>query len=262
MSHEPTSSQQVVDVLRAQLQRFEVKRLECDTPPISSGCRALDRLLPNNGFPHGGFPRGSLIECLGSGPHACGAGMFAMIVARQAAAEGGVIVVLDPRQQFYPPAAAVLGVDMERMVIVRARQHHDQIWALDQALRSPAVAAVWTLFEQLDERSFRRLQLAAEEGGGLGLLVRPRRAYNQPSWSDIRLLIQPRVVDSRRVSRGRLLRIDVNRCRGGETGGTLDVEIDEATGAIRQVSSNDETATLYPLSQLAHPATRGRSARA
>ena len=257
MSRSTESSRQVVEALRARLRRFEGKRVADDTPPISSGCRELDRLLPTNGF-----PRGSLIECLGDGPHACGAGMFAMIAARQAAAEGGVIVVLDSQHRFYPPAAAVLGVDLEEVVVVRARRRHDQLWALDQALRCPAVAAVWAPLEQLDEHDFRRLQLAVEEGGGLGLLVRSRRARNQPSWSDIRFWIEPRVVDSRQLGVGRRLRVEVSRCRRGGGGGVLDVEIGEATGIMRHVSSDDETSTLHPVSQLAHPAAGGRSARA
>jgi len=37
----------------------------------------------------------------------------------------------------------------------------------------------------------RRLQLAAEQGGGLGLLIRPEAVRHQPSWADVRLLVEP-----------------------------------------------------------------------
>ena len=36
-------------------------------------------------------------------------------------------------------------------------------------LRCGGVAAVWASLESVDDRTFRRLQLAAEEGGALGL---------------------------------------------------------------------------------------------
>lgn len=247
----------VVGSLRAQLQRLEARRPSHDSWPISSGCRGLDQLLPG-----GGFARGSLIECLGNGPHAGGASTVALILARQAALEGGAIVVLDHQHWFYPPGAAVLGIDLEEVVVVRAHNQRDRIWALDQALRCLAVAAVWAPLEQIEEHDFRRLQLAAEEGGGLGLLVRSHQVRHQPSWSDIQLLIEPRAVGAEQVRTGRRLQIAVTRCRQGQVGGRVEVEIDEVTGAMRQVSSQHETPTLYPATQLAHPASRGRSARA
>ncbi len=107
------SAPQLVDSLRAQLQRFEASHRPHDPFPISSGCLGLDRILPSQGF-----PRGALVECLGHGQRAGGAGTFAMVVARQAALEGGAIVVLDHQHWFYPPAAAVLGVDLEVVIVV------------------------------------------------------------------------------------------------------------------------------------------------
>ncbi len=252
------TEQPIVDALRAQLRRFDAHRPLRDTWPISSGCEALDQLLPAAR----GFPRGSLIECLGIGLHAGGAGMFAMIMARQAALEGGAIVVFDHQHQFYPPAAAVLGIDLETVIVVQAHSRRDRIWALDQALRCPAVAATWTLQEQLDEHDFRRLQLAVQEGGGLGFLVRSQQVHHQPSWSDLRFTIDAQAVAARQLRTGRRLRIELTHCRQGRSGGSLDVEIDEVTGAMRQVSSQHETSTLYPPAQLAHPASDGRSARA
>ena len=124
------SAPQLAAALREQLRRFETSRPLQDTCSISSGCRELDQILPA-----GGFPRGVLVECLGHGPNAGGAGMCAMIWARQASLEGGAIVVLDHQQWFYPPAAAVLGVDLEAVIVVRTGQQRDQLWAVDQALR-------------------------------------------------------------------------------------------------------------------------------
>jgi hypothetical protein len=45
--------------------------------------------------------------------------------------------------------------------------------------------------EKLDDHLFRRLQLAAEAGETLGLLLRPARALAEPSWAEVRWLVEP-----------------------------------------------------------------------
>ena len=60
-----------------------------------------------------------------------------------------------------------------------------------QAARSAAVAAVLWWGGKLPERSFRRLQLACATSGSLGLLIRPHAMRHQPSWADVRLLVEP-----------------------------------------------------------------------
>ena len=48
-----------------------------------------------------------------------------------------------------------------------------RLWAIDLALRCPAVAVTVADGSRLDMAATRRLQLAAHAGGGLGLLARP-----------------------------------------------------------------------------------------
>ncbi len=251
------SAQDLVDALREQLARWEARRPLRDTSSISSGCAALDALLP-----WGGLPRGALIECLERDEGVGGAGTLALILARQVAVEGGAIVIFDPRRWFYPPAAALLGIDLETVLVIQAPQTRDQLWAVDQCLRCPAVAAVWAPLAQLDPRDFRRLQLAAESGGGLGLLVRGSAARQQPSWSDLQLLIHPLACGAEDVRSGRRLRVELTRCRQARSGGTIELEIDEVTGAMHTVSCPHEAYRLHPAAQLAHTTSDRRSARA
>ena len=212
-------------------------------PRISTGCEPLDAALPGQGF-----LRGSLVEWLGDEP-GCGAGMLALRAAREACREGGALVVIDPQHNFYPPAAAAWGVDLGSTIVVRTAQcKQDQMgkqsqWALDQALRCPHVAAVVAWPRQLDSRAFRRLQLAVETSGCLGLLVRPAAAQRESSWADVRLLISPvghALASDKRHKPSHTdppalswrLKIELLRCRGGSTQRTVDVEIDERTGDI------------------------------
>ena len=103
----------------------------------------------------------------------------------------GAFVVVDSRREFYPPAAAALGVPLERTVIVQPRNHADALWALEQSLRSGAAAVVLGWIGALPNAAFRRLQLAAETGGSLGFLLRPIGCRAQPSWAEMRLLVEP-----------------------------------------------------------------------
>jgi hypothetical protein len=207
---------------------------------VSTGCEALDRLLP-----WGGLRVGSLTEWL-AGSSGSGAATLATITAREASRDGGAIVLLDRDRRFYPPAAWALGIDPRRLIVVQPRgvacslpwqatrlASAEEVWAIDQSLRCPAVAAVVASIGKLDVRSFRRLQLAAESGSSVGLLLRPASVLGEPGWADLRLLVQPRPFHD-----GRRLQVSVVRFRGGPAAhGTMELEVDEVTGVVREARS-------------------------
>jgi hypothetical protein len=211
---------------------------------FSTGVAALDRLLPGGGLRHG-----MLVEWLAELP-GCGAATLGLLAAREACRAGGVLVVLDRARAFYPPAAVGWGVDPARLVVVRPRTARDEIWAAVQALRSPVVAAVWTMVDRLESRNFRRLQLAAEAGGTLGVLVRGASARGQPSWADVRLGVKAeggrgRVEGKKQFASSFLspsafplppLSVSLFHMRGGRSGGNVRIEIDEAEHEVREVA--------------------------
>ncbi|MDP6444757.1 MAG: hypothetical protein QF805_13265, partial [Pirellulaceae bacterium] len=124
-------------------------RLGAASERVSSGCEPLDRLLPERGL-----ARGSLAEWLGES--GAGATMLALLAARQACRDGGVLVVVDRAQTFYPPSAAAWGVGLAEMLIARPQNDSDEHWVLDQSLRCDQVAAVLAWPMQLDSYTFRR----------------------------------------------------------------------------------------------------------
>lgn len=194
---------------------------------VSTGIAPLDQLLPE-----GGFRRGTLVEWLaaaeGSGVENCA--LRAVVPVLQS---GRVFVVIDPSGEFYPPAAAALGIPPADMLVIRPARAADLLWSLEQALRCPGVGATLCEFERLSDRAFRRLQLAAEAGGGLGLLLRPASVRSQPSWAEVRLLVEP-LPASR--SSGRRVRIELLRCRGGMSGGAVELEVSHETNSVHLVS--------------------------
>ena len=157
-------------------------------PVVPTGVPALDASLP-----HGGLPAGAITELLSHQP---GSGVMSLAIrcARQAVRTGGVVAVVDTRNNFYPPGAVQLGLAVEQLLIIRTRRPAEAFWAVDQALRCSAVAAVLAYLPHLEQARARRLQLSAETGGGLGLLLQPATDL-RPSFAGIRMQIEPVAAD-------------------------------------------------------------------
>jgi len=190
--------------------------------PSSAALPALEAVLPD------GLPGGSLVEVLCEADGG-GAGTLALLLAKQACAERDVLVVADRRRCFYPPAAARLGIDLQRTLILHGPRPESLLAALVQALRCPAVGAALGSFTRLSAAQYRALQLAAEAGGGVGILCLPASARNAPSFAAVRLFVTP--VASGHASRR--INVEVMRRRGGKAGHSFLLEIDHETGDVR-----------------------------
>jgi len=205
------SRQTAIAALRGELARFQSREGRVRTP---TGLAALDRVLPDSGI-----KAGTLVDWLYAGV-GNGAGTLALLSARQTLGREKALIVIDPRRQFYPPAAAGLGIGLEQMVVIYPDNNADALWAWEQSLRSPAAGAVWGTLEDVEPRAFRRLQLAAEAGGAAGHLVRPASVRGRPCWAAIQLLVELTGEDCRRVT--------VIRGGGGTSGREVEFDLREA----------------------------------
>lgn len=79
------------------------------------------------------------------------------------------------QQRVFAPAVLAAGVPWDRLVVLRARTLSQRLWGIAECLRCEAVAAVVAEVGVLSRLWARRLQLAAERGGGVGLLTREVR---------------------------------------------------------------------------------------
>ena len=236
---------QCVDSLRRRMERMGGEcRLHEEI--ISTGCPLLDKLLPR-----GGLQRGTLVEWLAEGPGS-GAGMLALMSARQACCEGRAFVIMDRARRFYPPSAARWGMDLENLLVLRPRTESEELWALEQVLRSSSIGAVWAPLGRIGVREFRRLQLAAENGGAVGLLLRPAEVRGEPSWGEAQLLVRPRASPA-----GWRLHVEVTRSRGGTGGRSVELEINDQTGMAQPVTQNHDAHPLHPFAQLVRSAISG-----
>lgn len=193
----------------------------------TSGSAARDGSFPSRDLRPGG-----IVEWLAAAP---GAGVF--VSALQARSQPwpaqGIVAIVDSTGELYAPALSGWGLRPDQTLFIRPTTRWETSWAIEQCLRCPGVSATWAwVGQRLSPRVHRRWQLAAEVGGGVGIIFRPESARREPAWADLRLLVAPRPGgrgESRRV------RIDVLYHRGG-LGGTAQVwEIDHAEGAVRLV---------------------------
>lgn len=211
---------------------------------VSTGFQPLDHLLPA-----GGVRRGGLLELLAEGDASAGGdaggaislacavacrladsksvgqGTASATSATTTSARASTIVVVDRGAVFYPPAvipwldALADGGEKSggrpQFVVARPSRDEDELWAIDQALRCPGVAAVLAWPKRVHATAMRRWQLAARVGGAVGLMVRGLRLQGrthdrhdrhdrrdgqagsleavrrEPSWADARVAISP-----------------------------------------------------------------------
>jgi len=201
----------------------DVRSTERAHAGVPTGFRALDAALPG-----GGWPIAALTEILAVHE---GIGELELLVPALArlSREGRGIVWIAPPHVPYAPALAGRGVDLSRALWVCARSGRDRLWAAEQALRDGDCGAVllWPAEESgeggnrggirsaardagpagrvPDARWLRRLQLAAEAGGTLGVLFRAGARACRPSPAALRLALAPGPEG---------LEVRVIRCRG------------------------------------------------
>jgi protein ImuA len=253
--HQHSSSRDKTALIAALRRELESPDATCSRlagEPISTGSIALDHFLPT-----GGLRRGNLVEYLADDA-ASGAGALAFAAAREACDDGKRMVVIDRAGKFYPLVVAAWGFELAQLILLRPGNNADTLWALDQALRCPGVGAVLAERDaRLDARDFRRLQLAAESAGTLGVLIGPAVLRGQPTWADVRWLIEPQ--PSR--DRWRVL-ITLLRCRGGTGGANLNLELDELAKVWSEASGHYASNHVPLPAELANPTATCHQSRA
>jgi protein ImuA len=176
-----------------------------------SGFAELDANLPGGGWPVGAICE-LLLETMGIGE----LGLLVPALARLVQA-GRYIAWIAPPYLPYAPALAQAGLALKQVLVVQTRSLQESLWATEQTLRCPAFGAVLSWPSGIADKNVRRLQLAAEAGGSLGVLYRPAEAAREHSPAALRLCLEP--TDSG-------LTINIHKCRGGRPGARLQLRTD------------------------------------
>jgi protein ImuA len=226
------------------------------------GVPAIDRHLPE-----GGLLRGVLHEIAGAGPEMEHGAAAALFIAGWLARVGGHVLWVLERADLFAPALAGVGLISHRVVYAEAGSPNAVLFAMEEGLRHPGLAAVvGEVSGKLSLTASRRLQLAAEASGVTAFALRRTRRHDDP------VLAEPTAA----VTRWRLSalpsppplsqnpdvpglgpaywRLELVRCRGGEPS-TWIVEACDAKGRLRLAANvADRSAAEAGLGRLRHAA--------
>jgi protein ImuA len=168
------SRTQVLHELRCLLPKME--GFAAETRVLSFGHSALDSHLPQGGLAFGALHE-IAPETDGDTPAAFG--FIAALLGRMPR-DGPLLFVRSARgiaQYGRPHGHGLngLGLDPARVILVDTADEKQTLWAIEEALRSAAPAAVAGTIENLDLRTSQRLHLIAGDSGLPLLLLRPER---------------------------------------------------------------------------------------
>src|SRR5271169_294402 len=208
------------------------------------GITAIDRALPG-----GGLARGALHEILGMGGDeedgalaaAFATGIVGRLAAQRSLTSEAMVLWCLPHMDLYGPGLTAHGLDPAHLVLVRAPRDAEILWAMEEGLRAPGIAAVVGEVGTLAAVASRRLQLAAERSGITAFLLR--------RWRDGGQATRERALPNAAVTRWRIAavpsqppwgepgvgrprwRVELLRCRGGEPA-SWEVEEADGTGHV------------------------------
>ena len=180
----PSGRSEQVGLLRDAIARIEGDGsvVPCLGAPRAVTQVTLGRHVALDAVLRGGLGRDTLHEVVAARPGdaaaACGFAL-ALAVRFAAATRGPIVWIVEDGARMesgapYAPGLAAHGLDPARLVVVRTANGADTLWAMEEALKCRALAAVvadlWRL-KTYDLVASRRLVLAAQKNRAPGILV-------------------------------------------------------------------------------------------
>jgi protein ImuA len=198
------------------------------------GIKAIDERLPE-----GGLALGALHEVASGGNDAIDGAAAALFAAGIAARTRGRVLWCVTRQDLFGPALAQAGLAPDRVIYVEAGDDKAVLACFEEALRHRNLGAVVAEVSRISMTASRRLKVAAEDSGVIGLALRRWRRqaqateFRQPTaattrWRISALPSAPLPVPG--VGRAKW-RLELLRCRRGESA-EFEVEACDAQGRL------------------------------
>jgi protein ImuA len=203
------------------------------------GIKAIDQRLPG-----GGLALGALHEVAGGGNGAIHGAAAALFAAGIAARTRGKVLWCLTRPDLFAPALAQAGLVPDRVIYVDAGDEKSVLICFEEGLRHGGLGAIVAEVARLSMTASRRLQLAAESSGTIGIAIRRWRrpaeaadfGQQTASVTRWRVSVLPATpLPAPGVGRPRW-QLELIRCRAGESA-DFEVEACDAKGRLALLSN-------------------------
>jgi protein ImuA len=160
---------------------LHIERLREEVRAIAAGSKGSAAALPfglaalDERLAGGGLTDSALHEVAGASAgysDDAAATLFLAGLAGRRAGEGGTMLWVVARRDLFAPGLAQAGLPPDRLLIAEAGRDTDVLAVMEEGLRHGALAAVVGEVGRAGLTETRRLQLAAEEGGTMALMLR------------------------------------------------------------------------------------------
>ncbi|MCQ1839154.1 ImuA family protein [Neorhizobium galegae] len=163
----------IIDELRDRIAHLEGSIAQ-HKATLPFGVAEIDGRLPG-----GGLAYGAIHEFAGGGSGVVDGAAAAAFAAGIAARTKGKVVWCLARSDLFAPALAQVGLHPDRVIYVEALKEEFVLESCEEALRFGGLGAVVAELVRLPMTASRRLQLAAEGSGTIGLIVRRWRRQTE-----------------------------------------------------------------------------------
>ena len=124
-------------------------------------------------FPNRVFPRRAIHEFIAVLPeHSAASGGFISALLSLLMKDGAACVWISTSRKLFPVSLSLFNVDTERIIFMDVAKEKDVLWIMEEALNCEGLAAVVAEVKGLSVTESRRLQLAAEQTGVTGFILR------------------------------------------------------------------------------------------
>jgi protein ImuA len=245
----------VIGDLRTRIERLETASVRLHHV-LPFGVPAIDQRLPQ-----GGLELGCLHEVAGGGEGAIHGAAAATFTAGIAARTSGKVLWCVTKADLFAPAFAQVGLPPDRVIYVEAGDEKSLLACFEEGLRHGGLGAVVGEVARLSITASRRLQLAAESSGSIGLAIRRWRRqteavdFGQPTasvtrWRVTALPSTPLPATGVGCARWQL---ELIRCRAGEAADFI-VEACDVKGSLAIPDKSNATGSPALPDRLDSPA--------